>query len=819
MTSTWICSECTQNNPSTVSECELCLHQRPRPTILLGAISVASVMILCSGLLTFALTETFNTNVKVQELLSIDAHSIENIGHAGLLVIFTGMYWLSGKLYCWYMISLSFYFMFLVSAMSSIISIVAAYKGAMNLIPCLVSTIFCSACVVGMFTLKYQVDDKMNFTLWSKRQHFPAKLLMNSLGQRAKSVRIANPSEDSVAVQKWNTRFRTGLLLRVAFMSLSIVIRGISATITTPSNEDFVVATWGQSFVQSFTMMFHQCFILSTGFAAMLRLDDTLEMYRHGSLVFGCYDVIQLLKYVRVKDANNYTMIVLECFLSALLHFGVFGICIVLRNATNLQSGNTKGSVQRIFRIPRPTIFALQSWRAKFVAVSATALALVWQGQCIFMVFNVSDEHENGADGNSVSFAASSSTSSSSSSWSVQERIQIFNEAINFGLHGAAFFLFHTVLSFQSKQAYKRLRELHILAGLFTGAYTLVIILYILLYRTCVLKSWLYRSVPECIHNEKDLINNPMNFQNGKYSNSNVYNLIYLYLIRMVICFSYGVAFLLYNEEELQKDQEMYQRQMHATHRYDVVNDEDDDEDDGEDNEGDGNIQGVDAEDGIEDGIEDGVEEEEKKYQVGDGNIQGVDAEDGVEEEEKKYQVAVAQEIEMIETNRKDDNNETMERTATTNCPSIILNDIYKYGRYGQYVTIGTGIFWSLYVILINMRTESLITSMIPSPIVLSQHRTGYGITFHVSYLLTLFAWDGFYSGNLITLDVGRNFSVSTLLVLVPMYVLIWKLNEWVLFGMMVLMAIGPIGVIVLSRIYVNVSQFWCIDPLTGWKR
>lgn len=69
-----------------------------------------------------------------------------------------------------------------------------------------------------------------------------------------------------------------------------------------------------------------------------MRKRHTLEMYRHGSLVFGCYDVIQLLKYVRVKDANNYTMIVLECFLSALLHFGVFGICIVLRNAISYVS-------------------------------------------------------------------------------------------------------------------------------------------------------------------------------------------------------------------------------------------------------------------------------------------------------------------------------------------------------------------------------------------------------------------------------------------------------------------------------------------------
>ena len=127
---TWTCTECTENNPLNLSECGLCAHRRPAPLLLAGAVAVSSVMVLCSGILTFSSLESaVKSNDGVRELLSIDAHAIENVGHAGLLVIFTGMYWLSGKLYCWYMVCLSLLFMMLVSGMSTLTAVVAMCNG------------------------------------------------------------------------------------------------------------------------------------------------------------------------------------------------------------------------------------------------------------------------------------------------------------------------------------------------------------------------------------------------------------------------------------------------------------------------------------------------------------------------------------------------------------------------------------------------------------------------------------------------------------------------------------------------------------------
>ena len=61
--------------------------------------------------------------------------------------------------------------------------------------------------------------------------------------------------------------------------------------------------------------------------------------------------------------------------------------------------------------------------------------------------------------------------------------LSVFNGAVNFSMHGAAFFLFHTVLSFQSRAAYRRLRELHIMAGFFAGAYSFALCLHLYFFR------------------------------------------------------------------------------------------------------------------------------------------------------------------------------------------------------------------------------------------------------------------------------------------------------------------------------------------------
>ena len=137
--------------------------------------------------------------------------------------------------------------------------------------------------------------------------------------------------------------------------------------------------------------------------------------------------------------------------------------------------------------------------------------------------------------------------------------------------------------------------------------------------------------------------------------------------------------------------------------------------------------------------------------------------------------------------------------------------------KRGQRIVLFAGCVWSVYVIFIN---GLLPLSLKPrSPTILSLHRIGYGITFHVAYLLTLFAWDGFYSSNLVTLDVGRNFSVSALLVSIPMSILLWRISETMLFTLCMSLMVVLSGLIVLSVVYTQISSFWSLDPLTGWKR
>jgi hypothetical protein len=819
----WVCRNCTEENPMVVSECSLCRQQRPSPPLLIGALAVSSIMIVCSGFLTFTLTSQMNNNEDVRELLSVDARSIENVGHAGLLVIFTGMYWLSGKLYCWYMVRLSMVFMLLVSGFTSCTVCYAKYLRyrETSYVTLFIPLAYFSACLIGCFTLSFDVDGKHNFKLFSsKRKDFPPGLLVDDHGKCAKSVRIPNPTMDNQKVQYWTKWLRRCLLCRVVFMTICIAIRGVISIVIVYQTNSQRSINWLnavpfiQSFVQSYTMVFHQCFILSTGFAAMMRLDDCIEMYGHGSMVFGCYNLIQSIKYGMMVlqnsvNSSNHTntntvtsccdrwwLICIECLLSSILHFTALIVCILIRKHTIIQSTNV-GKPSRQWRMPRPTIFSLRSWRAKFLAFSATSLAIIWQSQCIFMVYNVSKDPE--VDGDDPS-------NNNKNVWGYAKQIDTFNQSINFGLHGAAFFLFHTVLSFQSvNNGYKRLRELHIMAGLATGSYSLSLMLHLLY----------IRGVHHAERSDNYIWNHHGNSGGGSgvggmNSNTNSYNLVYLIGIRSIICFLYGFAFMLYNTDHLKIDVNDYIQYMEKKHPYCGIperddNDNSDDNDDGE----------------LCDSI---VEEKYIDTTSPSVEIELTKKDDNNEDEQEHLLIS-------NDTNTNIETSLTVSSTlssasstssaSSAAAPTLIIRQIQKYSQCGIYSVIVTGIVWSIYVILINIQiTEKpQHTTSMTSPMILSKHRVGYGITFHVSYLLTLFAFDGYYSGNLITLDVGRNFSISTLLVYIPMCVLVFNNNYYDLYSMMFVIPIGPIFLIAISILYTKISMFWSLDPLEGWKR
>ena len=92
----------------------------------------------------------------------LQTHSIENVGHCGLIVIFAGMYWLSGKLYCWYMLHLSASFMTLVGGISlTALSMAISQphnQGGVGIAAFIVSLIFSLGCLTCVWSLFYDMD-------------------------------------------------------------------------------------------------------------------------------------------------------------------------------------------------------------------------------------------------------------------------------------------------------------------------------------------------------------------------------------------------------------------------------------------------------------------------------------------------------------------------------------------------------------------------------------------------------------------------------------------------------------------------------------
>merc|ERR1711991_1134261 len=96
-------------------------------------------------------------------------------------------------------------------------------------------------------------------------------------------------------------------------------------------------------------------------------------------------------------------------------------------------------------------------------------------------------------------------------------------------------------------------------------------------------------------------------------------------------------------------------------------------------------------------------------------------------------------------------------------CPADVARAIDKRGNYGRAAVIFAGCVWSVYVIFLNVSLPKQSSESGSAKTAVAVHPLGFGITFHVVYLMTLFSWHGFFTGNLVTLDVGRNFALSTL--------------------------------------------------------
>ena len=157
-------------------------------------------------------------------------------------------------------------------------------------------------------------------------------------------------------------------------------------------------------------------------------------------------------------------------------------------------------------------------------------------------------------------------------------------------------------------------------------------------------------------------------------------------------------------------------------------------------------------------------------------------------------------------------------------CPPATAARIAAYGQRGRAVVVAAGVAWAVYVCVLVFSSVGASHPALgrrASPVPVAVHRVGFGIVFHVCYLMTLFAWHGFHTGNLVTLDVGRNFAASTVLVLLPMCALVlpgasaWGTAAWFA-GTLGASSAGVVG---LSVAYARHAKFWSLDPLSGWRR
>ena len=129
----WTCNRCGQENRAGKFVCALCNKARPLPRALLAASGLSICLLIFSGLLAMVSTRAFvfgggsedklQLALRMRDFFMEDARSWMNLGHAGLIVIFTGTYWLTGKLYFHYHVVVSFSLIGVMAVAASTISL------------------------------------------------------------------------------------------------------------------------------------------------------------------------------------------------------------------------------------------------------------------------------------------------------------------------------------------------------------------------------------------------------------------------------------------------------------------------------------------------------------------------------------------------------------------------------------------------------------------------------------------------------------------------------------------------------------------------
>ena len=206
----------------------------------------------------------------------------------------------------------------------------------------------------------------------------------------------------------------------------------------------------------------------------MMRLDDTLEMFGHGTLVFLCFAAVRAVRGFMIVASSSLPKtsslpswwgLHIEPCANLIIQLISLFVAYNLRQAAQMNcdirvrpqsARDRRGAyLEQPFLIWDPP-------GTPFVALSATFLALTWQGQALYMMLNEIKSETVDLE---------------------PAMLPVFNSAVNFSMHGAAFYLFHTCLSFQSRSGYLRLREIHILAGFFAGAYSFALLVHIYVFR------------------------------------------------------------------------------------------------------------------------------------------------------------------------------------------------------------------------------------------------------------------------------------------------------------------------------------------------
>lgn len=209
--------------------------------------------------------------------LRVDAQALMNFGHAGLLLIFTGMYWKGGKIYCFYMVKLSF-LLIAAAALGSLV-IAVATPSMSRIERSLLSLSVLTPAAAGLASVSFGIEGfraQPSLSLLQGRSGYVERY--ESLSQTYKS---GDFTPDAVRAAD---RLHTVLIVGLGLLLAEVAV-GVGVVFASTDGSEYSRASLGghvQALVRGYTMMFHHTFVLSTGFGAAVRIDDNCDMFLHG---------------------------------------------------------------------------------------------------------------------------------------------------------------------------------------------------------------------------------------------------------------------------------------------------------------------------------------------------------------------------------------------------------------------------------------------------------------------------------------------------------------------------------------------------------